>query len=354
MAKSGVPGIREMKGKWQYRFTADGKRYSVITGLEATKRNLAAATAQMQEHKKRIQRGRKLSGEVAFTDAADRFLEWSKHEHAAKPNTWKRQRISLVSLRTFFTGRRIREVTPGEMESYKTARRESEIAEVTIRHDLHAASQLFQFARKQGWLDHDPLENVAYPSDQDSRNEVTVSDEEERLYLEHAADYPVLYDFALLMLNQGFRPDEVLALLKEDVDLEAGTARVRIGKSRAARRTLHLTPASKVILGRRMPGESIWIFPGRTPGTHFSYSGLVKLHNAVLAAAKLSFTMYSFRHTFATRLCERTRNVAMVAKVLGHADLKTVMRYVHISDEQAKAAMVEFEAGKPKVEEVVQ
>lgn len=352
-AKSGVPGIRAMRGKWQYRFRLGGKDHSKLTDLKATTQNLAKAAQAMEEAKQRILKGLPAPKELLFTDAADRFVDWSKHEHRDKPNTWRRHRTSMASLKAHFDKRMIDTITAGDMEAYKGWRREDGIKEVTLRHDLHAASQLFQFARKSGWMDSNPLDGVTIPSDQDSRNEIVLDAQEEALYLKHAGTRPALHDFAVLSIDQGMRPEEILSLPKDAVNLDAGTVQIRSGKSRASRRTIHLTDASKRILGRRMAGESKWVFPGRKRGTHMTYSGLINLHNEVLEDSKLCFTPYSLRHTFATRLYERTKDIVTVARILGHADLKTVLRYVHVDDEAAKKAMVEFEAGKQPAVEVL-
>ena len=37
-----------------------------------------------------------------FSDATDQFIEWAKGEHHSKPQTWKRLRGSMTSLKEFF------------------------------------------------------------------------------------------------------------------------------------------------------------------------------------------------------------------------------------------------------------
>src|SRR5437870_13783528 len=102
-----------------------------------------------------------------------------------------------------------------------------------------------------------------------------LSAEEEKQYFAAAAKHQDLSDLGRLMLNQGMRPEEVLALSKFDLTLEPAQLQVRSGKSKAARRTLDLTPESRAILARRMTGESPRMFPPpRKPGQH-----VVSLHN---------------------------------------------------------------------------
>ena len=90
------------------------------------------------------------------------------------------------------------------------------------------------------------------------------------------------------MTRQGMRPAELMAMAQADVDVKAGAIRIRKGKSRAARRTLHLAPDGEVreILRKRLDGGQ-WVFPGKKKGTHITK--LNNSHTKVLAVAELNF-----------------------------------------------------------------
>jgi integrase len=159
------------------------------------------------------------------------------------------------------------------------------------------------------------------------------------------------------MLNQGCRPEEVLELLVADVDLERSQLSIRNGKSRAARRTLRLTAESRGICAYRvMHSKSPWMFQGKQAGTHLAklnvphgrvLEGLAmrecgrrrqehrndKIAGICLAfreVSRLAFVMYDFGHTFATRSAAAGMPIATLSAILGHADLKSVMKYVQI------------------------
>jgi site-specific recombinase XerD len=56
--------------------------------------------------------------------------------------------------------------------------------------------------------------------------------------------------------------------------------------------------------------------------------------------------VYDLRHTFATRFAEATAgDVVALAAILGHANLCTVMRYVHLSREHRRTQMQRFVRG---------
>ncbi len=60
------------------------------------------------------------------------------------------------------------------------------------------------------------------------------------------------------------------------------------------------------------------------------------LNGAFERACKLStikgLRFHDLRHTAATRMIEKGVSIVVVNKILGHADLKTTMRYAHPDD----------------------
>lgn len=322
-----------------------GVRHTMLTDFAATARNLPAARRAMEEHRAKVMTNTLLPGHpVRFSEAAKQFLRWSKMEHQEHPNTAKRHAVSMASVTHYLGRKQVDEVTSGDLEAYKTWRRECGIKEVTIRHDLHAVSQFFQFALKSRWARDNPVKQVNIPSDSESRNEKVLSDDEEKAYFATAIRNSSLYDIGRLMVNQGLRPSEALTISKQDVDPERRELRVPKSKSKSSARTLNLTGESILILGRRMATVGPWAFPGLRASEPFTYSGLVGAHNRALETSQTSFGIYSLRHTFATRFYQKTKDLDALRRILGHADLKTVMRYVHQDADALKAAMEAYES----------
>jgi integrase len=370
--------LRSRSGTWHYRFWLDGREYTADTDLAATERNKSAATRVEAKARELVLSGRahELRLQVKpFSDAAAEFLTWADGEYTDHPNSAKRLRTSFVSLGKFFLNAPVSSILRGHVKDFKAWRRkEHEVREITIRHDLHALSKAFGYFIDHNWARENPVRGVEIPSDKDAVRMHVLPWDEEALYFEAATRFPPLHDLGRLMINQGPRPEEILALQTGDLDLERSRLTIHRGKSRAARRQLRLTAESREICARRVMAAtaagSRWLFPGKVPGTR-----LAKLngrHADVLdalatcecghrqqqhkdgkcacgcvefkEASRLAFVLYDFRHTFATRAAESGMPVATLAAILGHADLRSVIKYVHVRQEAQDRAMEQFEA----------
>lgn len=344
--KSATPqlpqGLRLRSGKLHFRFMVAGKTYTGKTDLSPTKHNVSAALREMEKARAAVLAGeptRRLAPR-RFNDAADAYLAWKRMQHPDHPSTPLRIETSLVSLRRRFGTLMLHAITPAMIEEYKSARLTEGMQPVTVRHDLHALSGLFQYGVTQRWLLRSPMDEVVIPSDHGAVRDHVVTPAEEAVYFAAArAIYEPFHDAARLVLLLGLRPDEVLSITPADVDLERRRVNVVKGKTRAATRTLALPEEAVEILERRIAasvGPYMWM----------SERGARRLrvqpyHRRVLAATGLAFTVYELRHTFASRKAERGLDLPTLAAILGHASLRTVGRYVHPSQAAMDAAMLD-------------
>ncbi len=225
--------------------------------------------------------------------------------------------------------------------------------DITIRHDLHALSSFFTHAIRHHWATVNPIAEVDIPSDAGAVRIHVLAREEEEAYFQWAMRFPNLHDVGRIMINQGMRPEEVVALAKADVNIEVGTICVRFGKTRAARRTLDMTAESRRILESRLTNDdSPWIFPShRRPGKHIGR--INSAHDSVVADATkagihFSFVPYDWRHTFATRHAESGTDLGTLAALLGHDSIRCVQKYVHISAEHKKSAMKRYDRAQQR------
>jgi integrase len=332
-----------------------GQEYSKLTDLDDTPRNRTSVQRMEAAAHKLVMQGRadELRLEIQpFNSAADQFISWAEGEYREHSNTWKRYRVSMTSLKLHYGKRPLSSVNEGNIEDYKSIRRRvHKVQEVTLRHDLHALSLLLQYGKKHHWC-RGPIvmEEVEIPSDAEAVRMHVLTPAEEALYFStietlradrlakkrkpHGLDDQ--RDLAILMLNQGCRPEELREMEQAAVDIETGFFRIVRGKSHAAKRTLRMTAASRSVFARRLQAAGKWVFPShRNPSRHIGNTQ--RMHDAVLERSKLNFVPYDLRHTAATRWAEGGRDIATIAAWLGHANLRSVQKYIHPSKEHLNA-----------------
>jgi len=68
-------------------------------------------------------------------------------------------------------------------------------------------------------------------------------------------------------------------------------------------------------------------------------------HQRALRASAIQppFRLYDLRHTYGTRAVEAGIDVFSVAKLMGHSDLSTTERYVHLSKDHLEEAQKKIE-----------
>jgi integrase len=155
-----------------------------------------------------------------------------------------------------------------------------------------------------------------------------------------------LTPMVLLSINTGMRRGEVFTLLWEDVDLKHKLLTVR-GESAKSGKLRHINLNSEAVRVLKAwktasGGKEALVFPGKD-GKPFV--DVKKAFHALMDAAKVKdFRWHDMRHHFASRFVMAGGDLNTLRELLGHADIKMVLRYAHLSSEH-KAAAVERIAG---------
>jgi site-specific recombinase XerD len=154
-----------------------------------------------------------------------------------------------------------------------------------------------------------------------------------------------------LFLDTGLRAAELINLRHRDIDLVTGRLWVRLGKYQKDR-GLWFNGASRAALQAWLEVKP----SGNSSGTHLpsgtvftSLDGQKPLCGRWLrklvarlgekAGIEKRCHPHIFRHTFGTNLLQYTKNIYLVSKALGHANLSTTMIYLHLVDGELEAAM---------------
>jgi integrase len=301
-----------------------------------------------------------------FNAAMKDFLAWSKHEHAAHPNTHRRYETASKPLLRYFKETPLDQIKPEHVEQFKSwrikqkksapvkrvkkqgaaATTDKALKPATVNRELATLKMLLNYFIKSDVLTKaNPVSRVKFLAENNEQMRVLTRDEE-RLYL-MAASQP-LQDVATLMVETGARPEEIFRLRRENVNLEQGYLSVPFGKTKAARRKVSLTERASTVLEKRLAkAKGGYLFPGGRDGGDASRP-IVKLNNAHAGALRRSgvsqFRLYDLRHTFATRAAEAGVDLVTLAAMLGHSRVQMVMRYAHPTQEHQFNAIRKMEA----------
>lgn len=135
----------------------------------------------------------------------------------------------------------------------------------------------------------------------------------------------------------GLRISELLYLQVTDIDSARMVVNVRQGKG-AKDRQVPLSARLLTELRQWWCGHRTkpWLFPGMVGESRqrpMHPGSVQRLMKKIVARAKLrkSASMHTLRHSYATHLLEAGVDVVTVQKLLGHSDLSTTARYLHLS-----------------------
>ncbi len=144
-----------------------------------------------------------------------------------------------------------------------------------------------------------------------------------------------------LMVNAGLRSREILFLKVYDVNLEEG--KIFISQSKGGKDRM-------VWIGKE-DADILRMWKSHRPHSEFMFTTLkgnrlmgrylraMVKRRALRAGIKKDVHPHLLRHSFATDLLRKTRNIRLVQKALGHSSISTTMIYTHIIDEELSDAM---------------
>lgn len=141
----------------------------------------------------------------------------------------------------------------------------------------------------------------------------------------------------MLAYAAGLRVSEVAAIKVRDIDSKRMCILINQAKGKKDR-IVTLSPVLLVMLREYWKTGKLskdgYLFPGQYRGELYSSRSI----QAVLALAKKKAgvmkpgSIHALRHSFATHLLDKGTDVTMIQKLLGHNDIKTTLRYLHVTN----------------------
>lgn len=134
-----------------------------------------------------------------------------------------------------------------------------------------------------------------------------------------------------LIIYTGCRLGEILSLKWDDIDFD--DCCLRLSNSKTGKRTIPLNEsAMRVLCNTQKTEGNPYVFCGKKPGTHLV--NVQKIWERIRKQAGITdVRIHDLRHSFASFMIKNGVNIFEVSKLLGHKDIKTTMRYAHLTNQ---------------------
>ena len=155
-----------------------------------------------------------------------------------------------------------------------------------------------------------------------------------RVLENHETRHPRHVAFVRLLLLTGCRKGEILALQWSDYR----EGRLFLRDAKTGPRTVWLSAPAREVLDR-LPRQGPWVFPSPQRSGPLSATALDVFWQRVREEAGLAeVRLHDCRHTYASIAILRGESVMTTARLLGHNDAQTTLKYAHLSDRSMREA----------------
>jgi integrase len=290
---------------------------------------------------------------ATFADAAAEWLRYVEHDRAVKPSTLVDYRSTAKRLVAEFGEMPVEELTAQRIENWRAGLGSDPahpMGNRTRNKLLTVLGGIMERARKVYGLPANPVRDIEKLRERYDATSFNFYSPEEVHALVRAAASEQDGALFLTAAFTGLRRGELIALRWRDVDFERSSIRVSgsfaNGQLTAPKsghgRVVPMVPEVASILaqlGQRggFVGDDDLVFPGEL-GLYLDGSALRRRFIAACARAGLRpIRFHDLRHTFGTLAVRGAESIVELQNWLGHAEVRTTMRYTHYR-EQADAA----------------
>jgi integrase len=289
-----------------------------------------------------------------LADALNRYLT-SVTPHK-RPASQQRDILSVKHLTKELGHLSLVQVSPSKVAAYRDERLKG-ASPHSVRIELALLSNLFNIAKREwkvGNVDN-PVREIKKPKIPEGRCPIVSEAQLARLLLEcKKSKSKMLYPFILMTLQTGCRLSELKKLRWAQVNLKEGYISL-IGEETKThrRRNIPLSEPAKEELLKLITNAkktdkhgqpSGLVFPGRddpnkTLDIHKAFNSAVKRAGLDNLPGSGKLRIHDLRHCCGSALVMNGVDLETIRKLLGHRDISTTQRYLHVIDEHTKSAI---------------
>jgi site-specific recombinase XerD len=283
----------------------------------------------------------------------DSYLKYLRHVRHFSPASLAAYGRDLELYRGYLreAGLEGRDLTAAEARGFVGWLSSRGLGSRSINRALSAVRGLFRFARSHGSGQADPFQQVRGLKLPAHLPSFLLEQEASELLDSAAVPRPAASFWQLrdrlileLLYATGCRVSELSAMNLTDLDLKARSIRVR-GKGGRERVAFYGAPAAGVLKGYLESRRALALAGGREAGKallinrrgqRLTVRGIQGIVEKALRASGLPkpASPHTFRHSFATHLLARGRDIRKVQELLGHSSLSSTQVYTHLDIER--------------------
>ncbi|MCH8029581.1 MAG: site-specific integrase [Candidatus Dadabacteria bacterium] len=323
---------------WYFRLWYNGREIKRSVG-EAGIVTKTQAKRVMEETKRRLRLGEYDIIDARIPTISEFAEEYKRYvRDVKKKRSWWRDDYSLRHILGFFRDKKLSELAPKDIDDYKLSRL-SKAKPATVNRELEVLRHLYNLAKRwRRFFGSNPVSESGLLEVHNQKERILTPDEEQRL-LSCSPSY--LKPIITTALNTGMRKSEILTLTWDAVDFENNliTVGFLVSKSKRTRKIPINATLKTVLLEQKLKGGgSEYVILSSNGNPYKRHDSLKQAFGKALRDADIEgLRFHDLRHTAATRMVESGANIVAVSTILGHADLKTTMRYAHLDDSLREA-----------------
>lgn len=348
-------GTTRYSKQWYVSLVLDGQKY--VKAVSLTKKGA-------EEHEADLVSSR-ANGEKVFTlkplpfpEAVKVFLGWAEHRckiGMLSPRTLETYRSRVANLLPAFKRFDLKQIDHLEADSYRDARIEAGVAFATINKELGALCHIMGVCKQKKLIRENNMDDYEYLP-KTSRKTRFLSREEIAVLLEKCRESrrpKYLYPIVVVALETGLRREGVVGLEWQHISFARKeiTRVVKGGKQITIPMTSRLV---KVLQDWRARSQKVvpiggWetltgpVFPSPVTGGVMHRGTNLGYEPVIEACGWDDVTFHTLRHTFATHFLAATKNIHLLADILGHSTVVITQIYSHVIDETKAHAMAAYE-----------
>jgi integrase len=276
---------------------------------------------------------------MLFTELADTWID--RHATVAKTagSVIRDQQILRDYLRPGFGQAKIKNISTAQIEIFRSQlKRAGKISGKTINNIVGLLHKILSDAVRWRYLIANPAQGIRPIPTQERAISFWTIDEREKFLRWAKINKPQLHDAVSVAVHTGLRRGELDGLLRDSVDFNRKEIIVRrsychktdrlnnFTKSKKVRRVPLNAFAFRILRERALVGMEERILPA-----DYHNISECQLKPACRKAGVSEITFHDLRHSCASHLAMAGVPVIKIKELLGHSDLKTTMRYMHLA-----------------------